>query len=316
MGAEAMRVCFVVNPKSGGGRTQGWWETIEPELRRCFGEIGVKKTSKVGDGIRLTREAIEEGYQGIVSVGGDGTNNEVINGIMGEEGKARKEGIFFSFLPSGSGCDLQRTLPTSTVAEEITERLKSGEERSLDVGEIRFVDREGKEAKRYFLNIASFGVSGLVLQYIERSKLKRLSGKLAFYMASMRAFLRFRNVPVRVEGGSGVRDVTLHLGAVCNGRAFGGGMYIAPDASMEDGVFDVVTLGDMGTWELMRDFPKVYRGTHFSLAKVAHERASRLRVEAEREVWLDIDGEALGRLPAEFILWPKALPYRGGSKVR
>ena len=312
MSAEQLKVCFVVNPQSASGRTGQAWEQVSAELRGRVGDFTVKKTTQAGDGMVLTREALLEGHDLVISVGGDGTNNEVVNGFFSSEGRPVREGAMFSFFASGSGSDLQRTLPTTRNASELAEMILRGGIRHLDVGSLEWTDARGEKGQRYFLNIASFGMSGLVAQLTNRSRLKRWSAKLAFQWASIRGFFGFPNVPLRIyRDDQPVYEVRSRLGAICNGRCFGSGMRMAPQAEMDDGLLDLILLEGFTLPYLLTKFGTIYKGTHVDLKGVTTHRVRRLRVESDfPDVLMEIDGEELGRLPLVCEVMAGALPFR------
>lgn len=316
MSAEQLKVCFVVNPQSASGRTGQSWERVASELRGLVGSFTVKKTTQAGDGILLTREALHEGHDLVVSVGGDGTNNEVVNGFFLPDGRPVREGAMFSFFASGSGSDLQRTLPTTRNAEELAALILRGSVRHLDVGSLEWTDAAGEKGKRYFLNIASFGMSGLVAQLTNRSRIKRWSAKLAFQWASIRGFFGFPNVSLRIyRDEQPVYEVRSRLGAICNGRCFGSGMRMAPEAEMDDGLLDLILLEGFSLPYLLAKFGTIYKGTHVHLKGVTTHRVRRLRVESDTpNVLMEIDGEELGRLPLVCEVMAGALPFRSLSQ--
>jgi len=160
-----------------------------------------------------------------------------------------------------------------------------------------------------FINIASFGLSGLVDRYVNDSS-KRLGGTLSFLAASARASLSYDNQRVRMRFDDGDPiDTIIKVCAIANGRYFGGGMYIAPEANLDDGLFDVVSVGDLSRLEMAMSSHRLYRGTHLTLDKVSHRRAKKVSAEPldSTDVLLDVDGETPGRLPATFTVVPKSL---------
>ena len=183
--------------------------------------------------------------------------------------------------------------------------------RTVDAGKLTYTRHDGVEATAYFINIASFGVSGLVDKLVNNSS-KALGGKASFLLGVGKAALRYKNQPVRltIDGGTPF-ERTLYNGVVANARYFGGGMKVAPDAIMGDGLFDVVVMGDLGTVELARGLPKLYRGEHLSSGnrKIEVHRAKVVVAEpaADNEVLIDMDGEQPGRLPATFEILPGVL---------
>jgi YegS/Rv2252/BmrU family lipid kinase len=310
--AKEQKVCFVVNEKSAAGKTKRSWAQTEKALRERGQAFEVKYTEKMGDGTRLTQEALALGCDLIISVGGDGTNNEVINGFFGEDGTPRREGAMFSFLASGTGSDLRRSLPALQQPDDILAMIQRGESHLLDIGRLRYQSLEGEEKLRFFLNITSFGMSAKITDDVNRSSLKRLSGSLAFHLSSIRGFFGFPNVPMRVSlDDKEPFEVACRLGVVANGRCFGGGMRVAPNALMDDGLFEVMLLDGAGTWALLRHFGSIYKGTHLGLPWIRSARAQKIAVSCDlRDVLFESDGEVFGKLPMTFEMFARVLPFR------
>jgi len=300
----------IVNPRSQGGAAGRDWPHLADRIRRAV-PFEDAQTSAPGDATRLTREALRAGAERVVALGGDGTINEVMNGFF-EDGAPLAPDAALALLPYGTGGDFRRTLGLPTDFESAVAVLSRDRRRRIDVGRLDFTLRTGGKATRMFANIASFGVSGVVDRLVNQSS-KRLGGKLSFFVASARATLAYENqrVRLRFDGSSdGAVDMTINVVAVANGRYFGGGMFIAPDAEVDDGVFDVVALGDLGLLELLRDSHRFYAGTHLSMDKVSHRRVRRIDAEPvspSQVVELDVDGETPGILPATFTVVPRAL---------
>lgn len=313
------RTVVVVNPRSQGGATGRRWPDLADRLRRHLAFEAVM-TSAPNDATRLAREALAAGADRIVAVGGDGTINEVVNGFFeplapGDDvGAVRpvRADAAFGLLPLGTGGDFRRTAGIPTDFDEAAAVLAAGKTRVIDLGRLDFVGDDGPAA-RLFVNICSFGVSGVVDRIINQSG-KKL-GKLSFVLSTMRAAMQYDNQRVHLQfdrglATDGAADLTINTVAIANGRYFGGAMMIAPDAELDDGQFDVVALGDFGTAELMLHSRKIYAGTHLRLAKVSARRATHVEAEAAEAggvVELDLDGENVGRLPARFTMLPQAL---------
>ncbi len=305
---SAPRTVVVVNPNSQGGKLGKRWPEVAETLQRAFPFEDVK-TSGVGDATRLTREALASGAERIVAIGGDGTVNEVVNGFF-EDGKPIAPDATFALIPYGTGGDFRRTLGVANDVQEAAKVIAMGKRKKIDVGKLTFVANSGGQAVRMFANITSFGLSGVVDRLVNDSK-KRLGGKMAFAWASIRATFQYTNQRVQlVFDGSERVEATIYNVAVANGKFFGGGMKIAPNAELDDGMFDVVALGDMGLGEALKLSRKIYDGAHLSMDKVTSRRARTVYAEpidSSAVVELDVDGEAPGKLPAQFEIVPQAL---------
>lgn len=300
----------VVNPNSANGSTRRHWPAMLAELQAQIGKLEWAFTGAGGDATRITREAIGRGFDLIVAVGGDGTNNEVVNGFFDGETLLNPD-CAFSFVCRGTGGDFRKTFGWGLGLDEALDRLVTGRTRPIDLGRMTYTDEQGQTRMRHFINITSFGIGGLVDKLVNSSS-KALGGKASFMIASLRAMLRYRNQVVRlsVDGKPEIR-CPVNTVAVANGRFFGGGMMIAPNAEPDDGLFDVVILGDLGTAEMVRLSRHLYAGTHLNLEKVQCLRGRRIEAQndnPQEAVLIDMDGEQPGRLPASFEILPSVLP--------
>ncbi len=304
------RTLLIVNPSAQNGQLGRRWPELGATLRRELGSFEEAMTSGPGDATRLAREGVEAGVDTVVAVGGDGTTNEVVNGFFDGD-RALTTTTALAVLPFGTGGDFRKSIGMPPDTRIAARALAERHLRTIDVGHLELTGRDGAPRTRVFVNIASFGVSGLVNEYVNQTS-KRLGGRLSFMLATARAGFTYDNQRVRLvfDGDSaGAVDVTIYLVAVANGRYFGGGMHIAPNAELDDGQFDVVAMGDLGKWDLLRHGRRIYNGTHLELDKVSHRRARTVRAEpvGGEPVRLDVDGETPGILPATFRLLPGAL---------
>ena len=299
---------IIVNPKSGKGLSEQQWASLTIKLRENLGPFDFGLTHGVGDAIRIAEEEAKSGRRLIVAMGGDGTISEVATGIL-RSGQNSELGI----LPHGTGGDLRRSLEFPTDLAKAARSLRKGESRSVDIGRLTYIDHDGKDALRYFVNTASFGMSGKVARRANRSS-KRLGGKVTFAVASLQTTLTESNSEVYLQiDEQEKRRLKVVSICVANGRFWGGGMKVAPDAKLNDGKFDVVIIGDFGLMEILTKSFRLYSGTHLKLDKVGFTQASRIEaspVNGNEAVMLEVDGETPGRLPATFELLPAALKIR------
>ncbi len=303
------RTVVIVNPSSQGGAAGRDWPHLADKVRRAlpFEEVFTKGP---GDATRLTREALRGGAERVVALGGDGTINEVGNGFF-ENGVAIAPTAAMAILPYGTGGDFRKTVRIPKELDAAVAVLAADRRRTIDVGRIDHATRAGGVGVRMFINIASFGMSGVVDEVINKSK-KRF-GKLSFLAASFKGMMRYDNQRVRLtfdgDAASAI-ELTINTVAVANGRYFGGGMFIAPHAEVDDGQFDVVCLGDLGMADMIFKSRRLYDGSHLTMKEVSHRRARLVHaepVEPDAKVELDVDGETPGRLPATFTIVPAAL---------
>ncbi len=306
MSGPVPRTQVIINPHSANGSTGRRWKIIREELRRAIGDFDECFTERTGHATELAREGLRAGCERIVAVGGDGTNNEVVNGFF-EQGRPVNPQAALGFIPRGTGGDFRKTLGIGKRLEECLPVLQAGRVRPVDVGSATFHDGAGQQIRRHFINITSFGIGGLVDALVNRSS-KALGGRLSFLLATARALFSYRNRSIRLRVDDAFDErLTINNVAVANGQYFGGGMWVAPKASPDDGLFDVVILGDLSRGEVIRGSRRIYRGTHLEMPKVRWLRGRRVVAESDEEVLIDMDGEQPGRLPITCELLPGAL---------
>jgi len=304
---------FIVNPKSGGGRTGEAWAGIAARLAAQLGPLDVVMTQGPGDATRLAREAVAAGVPEIVAVGGDGTLNEVVNGF-GDGTSPPLDAPALSFIMAGSGGDFRRSFGVGDSLEDRLARYLAGTPRPVDMGSLSAFDDQGRPFTRAFINIASFGMSGHVVRAVNRARFsKLLGGRFAFFWASLTALAGYRPAPIRLlADGVQVFEGPVNTVAIANGIYFGGGMKVAPMADPADGLLNVIVLADFDLKAQLSDPGRLYRGDHLGRPGV-HVFSGKV-IEAvplgHAPVLIDCDGEAPGQLPARFSLLPNAITLR------
>jgi YegS/Rv2252/BmrU family lipid kinase len=309
------RTRAIVNPHSGGDRTGVVWPAIARKLEAALGPVDAVFTDGPMAAKILTTQALKDGIEQIIAVGGDGTINEVVNGFF-EKGRPINPQAVLAVLASGTGGDFRRIFDISLDMEEQIARIAQSPARSIDLGKLTYRDdATGEDNVRWFDNIASFGLSGATDRAVNQLTFaKKFGGKFAFQWGAFKALLTYRNQAVRVRIDDTFDEVVNTVTvAVCNGKYFGGGMRIAPDAEPDDGLFDVALLSDAGRIEVLSKLHLIYSGAHIRDRRVRVLRGRKVIATPARgaqEVLLDVDGEAPGRLPATFELIPRALLLR------
>jgi YegS/Rv2252/BmrU family lipid kinase len=289
----------IVNPASRGGRGASDWPRAASALRSHYGPFECRFTEKSGDAARIAREEAARGRSLLVAFGGDGTISECARGIL-ESGKASELGI----LPYGTGGDLVRSLPLRKRLSDAARALRFGKTLAIDVGRVVFADSREKS----FVNSASFGLSAEVARRMAAGKAR------GYVLETLRAASGYRHPEVELAVDSGPRfclritSVSIH-----NGRFFGGGMKMAPEAALDDGLLDLVIVRKISFAKLVRESPLLYLGGHLGLSEVEHSRVRAVEarpVDPKARVLVEIDGEVEDVLPARFEVRPRALRLR------
>jgi YegS/Rv2252/BmrU family lipid kinase len=253
-------------------------------------------TARAGDATMLASTA---GERLVVAVGGDGTAHEVVNGLL-RQSTARTPRL--GFLQRGTGADLRRSIPSPRRPEEVAAWLSSNRWRPLDAGRIH-----SSIGDRFFINVADTGIGAEVVRRAARGP-GWAGGTANFFGGAVMSLMTHQNSPVEMRLDDGPRlQRRIRTVAVANGAYLGGGMWMAPAARVDDGWFEVVTVGDIGRWLGIRSLPMLYRGTHGQLDQVEFGKAKRVEISAEQPVGIEADGELVGTTPAVFEILPAAL---------
>ncbi len=306
MASGSKPVLAVVNPASANKTTGRAWPSISAKLKTAGLEHEVRVTSRPGEATEMTRKALLEGFRTIVAVGGDGTVNEVVNGFFDGE-KWLGGGARLGLVNRGTGGDLIKTLGLPKDEDLAIERLRAGGAKRLDLGRAKFTDHAGVEIVRHFINIGDLGLGGDTVARVNRTT-KALGGKISFLWGTLATVAGYRNkdVEIVIDGGEPIRG-RMCMVVVANGQYFGGGMRIAPEAVMDDGLFDVVTVGDLGKLELVMNIGKVYSGRHVGHPKIHFYRGKEVVVRSPQAAMIDLDGEQPGRTDVAFSMLPGRL---------
>ncbi len=293
------RAVIVLNPTGGRGQAGRRRAELERLLRdaatqrpACALKWEIVESSSAGAATQIAARSAETGATIIAAAGGDGTLNEVLNGVIGT-------GATLALLPLGTGNDFSRTAGLFGSLRLAVETLFDGLDRPIDVGLVN---------GRYFLNVAGCGFDAVVAARANHGP-RWLRGAPSYVLALLQTLARFRpaDVVLTLDGEASARR--LMLCSVANAQTYGAGMRIAPDAMLDDGLFDVCILGAAGVVEFILAFPRVFNGTHVAHPKVTILRASCVRVESSSPLPLLVDGEVIGATPAEFTIQPSAIRF-------
>lgn len=263
-------------------------------------------STRPGEVAELAGQAAREGKTLLVVVGGDGTVNEAVNGLLAAGAPELPE---IAVITIGTGKDFARSHGIPTKVDAAVEVAASGRTVTADVGRVRHRTAEGGDRESYFANVGSAGMSGAVARRADASS-KALGGRLSFFVALVRVFSRWRNVEMTVELDGERRTGRMTNVVVANGAYHAGGMWLAPEARPDDGLFDVVLFGDISKGDFVGNVLKIYRGTHLAHPKIELLRSATVSVESAEPLPMELDGEQPGTTPATFEIVPGALRVR------
>ncbi|XP_040991573.1 sphingoid long-chain bases kinase 2, mitochondrial [Juglans microcarpa x Juglans regia] len=306
-------IVFVVNPRGANGRTGKEWKKLLPYLRSRLGRdcnICESMTSGPSHAVDITREAIQDGADAVIAVGGDGTLHEVVNGFFwdgkpianhGELARSTALGI----IPLGTGSDFARTFGWKNDPHEAIERIAKGLRSRIDIG---VISTESGEL-HYFINVADIHLSAKAGFYASRYK---RYGNLCYVLGALQAFMGHHNKDLRIRVNEGEWEVCSQVTALCIGNAkyFGGGMKITPNADPCSGSLEVVILQDFKWYDFIFKLHKLYWGTHLLVKNVSSRSVYSIEVEdlsGSGSIYIQSDGEHLGFLPRKVCVLPAAI---------
>lgn len=296
------RAKVIVNPVAGAYSTRRRWPRISRLLRHVGLSFDYQYTEGVGHAIELAKAATDDGYRYLVAVGGDGTVNEVANGILHSTGAGN---TVLGVVSTGTGSDFARSVGIPRHYVRACSSLTSSQRLLIDVGVVEYKSK-GQSLRRFFVNAAGVGFDAAAVETTERLP-KYFGGTIPYLAGLLRTLVGYRNKSVVLRIGDKVEAARILSVVVANGSYFGGGMHVAPEASLNDNLLDVVVFGDVGKFDLLKSLPMVYKGTHGTHPKVSMEKAATINVESSERVLVHADGELLGETPASFWLMPAAL---------
>jgi diacylglycerol kinase (ATP) len=301
----------IVNPESAKGQTRRRWSQMKEGIRHFIRDFKVEFTEKPLQAIEIARSALRDGTDLVIGVGGDGTMNEIANGFY-EDARLINPAATLGIVPSGTGCDLTRSLRIPPRLRGAMQVITEAPTHAIDVGRVAFRGHDGRPKERVFLNVADFGVGGEVVHKVNTRRLERKASSYVRCLVETMAHYKNKKVRIRVDGTELPRGEYL-IGAVANGRIFGKGMKIAPDARLDDGLFDTVLVRGMRFVEFCLHGWKLMNGTHVGYRKVDVVRGRQVEADPEdgESILLEFDGEQLGTLPAVFTIAPHSLPIKG-----
>ncbi len=307
------RTCVIINPAASSGGAASRWPAIRDALRRRFTDLTIAETERPGHATELCRGALEDGAEFILSVGGDGTNNEVLWGFCDEQGNNRFPDAVLGLIAAGTGGDFQRQFGALRPAKQV-ERMFKADVRSIDYGVVTYRDHQGRDVTRPFLNTFSAGISGLVVDYVDGAS-RALGPQAAYLGSSLKGIANYKNKQVLIGvDGEQPRRLDLTLLVVSNGKYFGAGMQACPHAVLDDGALAWVMLERMRRAAIVHTLVRAYQGKHLRIKNVSHGHAQTMNLAlpegSHARVLIELDGEQPGTLPAQLSVRPRGIKIK------
>lgn len=303
----------IVNPNAGNGKGKKDWNRIAGLFEKKEIPIVSRFTGKKLEAIDFARDAVINGFRKIITVGGDGTLNEVINGIFSQQACPGKD-VSVGMIPVGTGNDWGRMFGIPLVYEAAADVIKQNRLLLHDIGVLSYYNGN-EQHKRYFINIAGLGFEALVVKKTNRQKDKGRSNQTIYFFNLLTSLISYKktNVVMEIDGKQySARIFSINVG---NGRYCGGGMRQTPEALPDDGLLDITVIREMGRLEIIKNLKILYDGTILSHPKVDGYRSNNLKVTSESVLFAEADGESLGHTPVEFSIIPAAVNVVYGAKI-
>ena len=300
------KTLLIINPVAGSGEAGRKRAEIETLTEKFFTDHQTLLTEAPGQAREYASQAVEAGVRKLICVGGDGTLNEVVNGLLAVKVE-KKRRPKLGYIPVGTGSDLARTMGITENLENGLRNIANREGKWVDVGRATFVDHEGETIRRYFINVLSFALGGEVAGRVNRSS-KAMGGFVSFLWQTLSAVFSFEKplIRLKIDDMDEGNRICWHV-AIANGQYHGGGMRIAPDAKVDDGFLRVTVVGDLTLPEVLLNIPNLYNGRIYSVPKISRFTGHKIEAGAKENVLIDLDGEQPGRLPVRAEIIPLAL---------
>lgn len=298
-----MKTRVIVNFMANKGSARRRWPQWQQQLESVLGPLDIVTTSGPGDATSLARAALAAGCQRLIAAGGDGTVNEVMNGMF-DAGRATAPEAVLCPLPLGTANELCRALGHLAAPDGAVRAIASGKTRLIDVIRADFRDFDDRPATRYGYLVASFGGAATISYRTSASRWLKKFGQIAYFLMTPVVTLTYqpRRVTMRIDDGAPTTR-RMFTGMVASAENGGGGMKLAPGAVIDDGLLDFVEFGDLSRSEvLLKVLPGVYEGRHVGHPKVFTYRGKSFRFECPQPTLVDLDGETVGNLPLDIAV--------------
>lgn len=297
-----MRAVAIINPSSGGGRTIKVWRHVGESLARRLHGLKILFTEKAGHATELAKKIAQDGYDRLIVVGGDGTLHECINGLIENDKPLYKPEFKMGILNGGRGCDYTKTLLLPEDPHKMVDICLGIKYKSVDVGRVQLDNKTV-----YYMNSSTFGLGGEVAKAVQGGS-SILPPVASYFAATVKSVLKAqpRKIKVSVDDKP-YYDGLAHNVFVCNGKYSGGGMLWAPNAKLDDGLFDVLLAKDLTRAELLTLGPRLYSGTISKARGIQTTVASKVSIECNSSVWVELDGETYPSKKSQYSILNQTL---------
>ncbi|MEX0811882.1 MAG: diacylglycerol kinase family protein [Chitinophagales bacterium] len=293
-----------INPISGNNSGEQAWKKMKPLLDQMKISYEAHYTEKAFHAISLAKDARDKGYNRFVSIGGDGTINEIINGVFLSD--HQNDIPKFALIGIGTGNDTIKTFGIPSKPEKAVELFSKGKFKTIDLGKVYFQNEKGERASRLFVNIAGMAFDAAVTDNANNAK--QSMGKLAYLKGVFKTLSSYTpgKVKVRIDDREPIEDIMFSLN-VSNCKYSGGGMLIAPHAVPDDGKFAITLIKNVGKWRIGANIYRLFNGTLEKVNGIELHSGKKVKVEASPETMVEVEGELLGAAPFEFEIMPSSI---------
>lgn len=300
------KIKFIINPKAAGGNALKSWNKSKKVIESFFPQYDFEITKSRRQATKITQEALINDYETIVAFGGDGTLNEVINGFY-HSGNLINPKARLAVISIGTGGDFGRMMNFSQKVEVACELIKNGKTKKCNVGLVSCSNEKGEKNQRYFINIAEAGFGAETVRLINQNETINYR-RLVYLKGLLRTVATYQNKNMEIEvDGSLIHSGKTLVAIVANGQYFGGGMHITPNAKIDDGMFEIVILGDLGKFNIIRNIYCLYNGTIATHPQVKCVRGREIKISSSEKVLIELDGDYVGCSPVTFNVQPQSI---------
>jgi diacylglycerol kinase (ATP) len=301
------KIYIIFNPIAGAGKSAATIDPLKRYLKNIRGvNYEIVKTHSRGHAIKIAREIERNKSNIIVVVGGDGTINEVVNGLL-QERNSSSEPVIFGVVNTGSGAGFAQSLGLPDDIETQLNIIIGGKYTNLDAGVVTYTNNEGQLQDRFFISECQIGFGGHIVSRVGM-KLKRFGGKLAFGISSVAEIFKYKASYMNISIDNKSLEYKNLMGVVvANGRYCGGGMQLTPTARLNDGFLDILDIPEMNIFKRLFAFSKIYSGDHIKIPLFQLRQAHKIKIDSEVPVWIESDGELLGKTPCSIQILPSAI---------